>query len=94
LESFGVIGDSATAMRDPVFYRIHQDVDDLFNAYKVRLTPYTAQQLTYPGIRVTAVGIQLDNGRTNQFHTFWQQSDINLTKGMDFMPRGDVFARY
>ena len=81
-------------MRDPVFYRWHQNIDDLFTEYKSRLTPYTAQQLTYSGIKVTAVGVQLDNGRTNQFHTFWQQSDINLTKGMDFMPRGDVFARY
>ncbi|CAG9811779.1 unnamed protein product [Chironomus riparius] len=94
LESFGVIGDSATAMRDPVFYRWHQNIDDMFNEYKIRMNPYTAQQLTYPSIRVTAVGIQLDNGRTNQFHTFWQQSDINMTKGMDFMPRGDVFARF
>ena len=94
LESFSTIGDSATSMRDPVFYRLHQDVDDLFNEHKIRLNPYSTQQLTFPGIRVTAVGIQLDNGRTNQFHTFWQQSDVNMSKGMDFLPRGDVFARY
>lgn len=94
LESFGVMGDSATAMRDPIFYRWHQAIDDMFNEYKIRLPPYTVQQLSYPGITVASVGVQLDNGRANQFHTFWQQSDINLSKGMDFVPRGDVFARF
>ncbi|CAG9811994.1 unnamed protein product [Chironomus riparius] len=94
LESFGVMGDSATAMRDPIFYRWHQAIDDMFNEYKIRLPPYTVQQLSYPGITVASVGVQLENGRNNQFHTFWQQSDINLSKGMDFVPRGDVFARF
>jgi hypothetical protein len=94
LESFGVMGDSATAMRDPIFYRWHQALDDMFNEYKIRLPPYTLQQLSYPGITVASVGVQLENGRNNQFHTFWQQSDINLSKGMDFVPRGDVFARF
>lgn len=93
LESFSVMGDSATAMRDPIFYRWHQAIDDMFNEYKIRLPPYTVQQLSYPGITVASIGLQLDNGRANQFHTFWQQSDINLSKGMDFVPRGDVFAR-
>ena len=31
LENFGVIGDSTTAMRDPVFYRVHAQVDDMFH---------------------------------------------------------------
>jgi len=30
LESFGVMGDSTTAMRDPVFYRWHAFTDDIF----------------------------------------------------------------
>jgi hypothetical protein len=94
LESFGVMGDSATAMRDPIFYRWHKHVDDIFLLHKERLAPYTDQQLNYPGITVTALQLQPDNGRTNVFNTFWQQSDVNLAKGMDFVPRGDVFARF
>jgi tyrosinase len=94
LESFSVMGENTVDMRDPIFYRWHKHIDDIFDEYKIRLPPYTVQQLTYPGISVTGVGVQLSNGRNNQFHTFWQQSDLNLTKGMDFVPRGDVFARF
>lgn len=32
--------------------------------------------------------------RPNILNTHWQQSDLNLAKGMDFVPRGDVFARF
>lgn len=37
LESFQPIGDSSTAMRDPIFYRWHAFVDDLFQEHKQRL---------------------------------------------------------
>ncbi len=30
----------------------------------------------------------------NSLQTFWQQSDINLAKGLDFAPRGNVFVRF
>ncbi|KAK5638832.1 hypothetical protein RI129_013127 [Pyrocoelia pectoralis] len=30
----------------------------------------------------------------NVLSTFWQQSDLNLTRGMDFQPRGPVFIRF
>lgn len=26
--------------------------------------------------------------------TFWQQSDVNMTNGLDFSPRGNVFVRF
>jgi tyrosinase len=94
LESFGVIGDSTTAMRDPVFYPLHAYINEIFQMHKAKLMPYTREQLTYPGISVTALELQPDNGRTNQFSTFWQLSDVNLARGMDFVPRGDVFVRW
>lgn len=71
------MGDSATAMRDPVFYRWHAHIDDLFQEHKRRLAPYTDQQLNYQGIRVTGISVQPVNGRTNIFNTFWQQSDVS-----------------
>lgn len=77
-------------MRDPVFYKWHAWIDDIFQAHKATLTPYTAQQLTYPGISISAVQIGADGGRPNILNTHWQQSDLNLAKGMDFVPRGDV----
>lgn len=94
LESFAVMGDSATAMRDPIFYRWHAHIDDLFQQHKERLTPYTTDQLSFPGVTIQTIQLQPDNGRTNVINTHWQQSDINLAKGMDFVPRGDVFARF
>lgn len=93
LESFGVVGDSSTAMRDPVFYRFHQHVDDLFQEHKTRLTPYNAQQLGYNNVQVTGVQVQHDSGQPGSLQTFWQQSDVDLSRGMDFVPRGSVFAR-
>lgn len=30
----------------------------------------------------------------NLLITVWQQSDVNMTRGMDFTPRGNVFARF
>lgn len=62
--------------------------------HKVTLPPYTAEQLTYPGISVNAIQVQAERGQPNIFNTHWQQSDLNLAKGMDFVPRGDVFARF
>lgn len=93
LESFGVMGDSATAMRDPVFYRWHAYVDDLFQQHKERLPAYTLQQIGYDNISISDVTVQPNNGTAGTFQTFWQQSDVDLSRGMDFVPRGNVFAR-
>ena len=80
-------------MRDPIFYRWHAWVDEIFQTHKMSLAPYTAQQLTYPGVSVAAIQVAADGGKANVINTHWQQSDLNLAKGMDFIPRGDVFAR-
>ncbi|XP_054739627.1 phenoloxidase 2-like [Anastrepha obliqua] len=94
LESFGVMGDSATAMRDPVFYRWHAYIDDIFQDHKTRLTPYTLPELSYQGVSVTGVQVAPEGGQPNILQTFWQQSDVDLSRGMDFVPRGNVFARF
>lgn len=45
-ESFGVMGDAAVDMRDPVFYRWHAYIDDMFQEYKATLPRYTVAQVT------------------------------------------------
>lgn len=45
LETYGVLGDSATAMRDPVFYRIHALVNSIFDEHKKTLPRYSVQQV-------------------------------------------------
>lgn len=32
--------------------------------------------------------------QANVIQTFWQQSDLNLSRGMDFQPRGPVYVRF
>ncbi|XP_075983485.1 prophenoloxidase 2 [Anticarsia gemmatalis] len=93
LESFGVMGDSATAMRDPVFYRWHAYIDDMFNMYKSNLPPYGDDRLDFPGIRVSGVGIEGRAGN-NVLSTRWELSAVDLSRGLDFSPRGSVQARF
>ncbi|XP_015524598.1 phenoloxidase 1 [Neodiprion lecontei] len=94
LESFGVMGDSSTAMRDPVFYRWHAFVDDIFQEHKNTLPPYTTQQIDYQGVQITDVQVVTPNQPTNVFSTFWQQSDVDLSRGLDFTPRGAILSRF
>ncbi|XP_017466630.1 PREDICTED: phenoloxidase 2-like [Rhagoletis zephyria] len=94
LESFGVMGDLATAMRDPAFYKWHAHIDDIFQDHKTRLQPYTPSQLTYDDIYVEGIQVTTEGGNPNVLQTFWQQSDVDLSRGMDFTPRGNVFARF
>jgi hypothetical protein len=39
-ENLGVMSDTGTAMRDPVFYRWHAYIDSIFDRYKQNLEPY------------------------------------------------------
>lgn len=93
-ERFSVMGDSATAMRDPVFYRLHAFIDDIFQEHKSRLPRYSENQLDFPQVRITGLQVQLQGGQENNMQTFWQQSDIDMSRGLDFAPRVPVFVRF
>ena len=41
----GVMGETVTAMRDPIFYRWHKMIDSLFQQFKSNLQPYTKEQV-------------------------------------------------
>ncbi|XP_063705143.1 phenoloxidase 2-like [Culicoides brevitarsis] len=94
LESFGLINEPATAMRDPMFYRWHAFIDDIFQTYKEQLPPYTAEQLTWQNINVTAVEVQPRQGPKNTFQTFWNRSAVDFSRGLDFQPRGSVYVEF
>lgn len=94
LEDYGVMGDSTTAMRDPIFYRWHENINDIFMEYKHTLPAYTLPQLSYDGVRIKNVEVSAPGIPRNEFSTFWQQSDINLSRGLDFSPRGPIYARF
>ncbi|XP_046386162.1 phenoloxidase 1-like [Ischnura elegans] len=93
LETYTPVADPSTAMRDPVFYRLHAFVDELFHMHKRTLPRYTVAQLDYPGIKVTSVEVMTKGRNKNELATYWQKRDVDLSRGVDFSPRGAVFAR-
>lgn len=89
------IGESATAIRDPAFYKWHAFIDQYFQIHKEKLRPYNEKEIGYDSISVSSIEVNTDGSTVpNVFNTFWQQSDIDLSRGMDFIPRGNIFARY
>ncbi|XP_071448698.1 phenoloxidase 2-like [Hetaerina americana] len=93
LESFGVMGDPTTAMRDPIFYRWHAFTDYLFQTHKRTLPSYPTSRLEFQGIRMMDLEVITKERGKNEMMTFWQQNDVDLSRGLDFTPRGTVFAR-
>lgn len=51
-------------------------------------------QLTFENVRVQSVEVTATGIPRNELATFWQQSDVELSRGLDFVPRGSVFARF
>lgn len=98
LEPYGVMADLAVQMRDPVFYRWHTHLDDLFQVHKEKLPPYTTQQLDFSGVVVGKVQVQPEQTEkqtpTDTFQTFWQQTDIDVSRGLNFVPHGKLFVRF
>jgi tyrosinase len=49
LYQVGLMATSFLALRDPVFYRWHQHIDDIFERHKSMLEPYPVEEVTdYP----------------------------------------------
>lgn len=96
LESFNVFADEATNMRDPFFYRWHSFIDDLFQKFKESANnpPYARSELENPGVQISSVRIESSTGNQNTLNTFWMQSDVDLSRGLDFSDRGPVYVRF
>jgi tyrosinase len=80
-------------MRDPIFYRWHKFIDSIFQTHKNRFNPYSKSELMFDNIVLNAIQVSSVGGKPNILNTHWQESDLNLAKGLDFIPRGDVQAR-
>lgn len=50
-------------------------------------------QLNFPGISVSDVQILTPGQQANVLKTHWSKSDVDLSRGLDFTPRGSIFAR-
>lgn len=98
LEDYAVMGDVTTAMRDPIFYRWHSFIESVFVRYKNTLPSYNvAQHFAYNGVTVDSINVQITRGKNpsaNTLLTFWQKSDVDLAAGLDFGPKGNVYAEF
>ncbi|XP_046384836.1 phenoloxidase 2-like [Ischnura elegans] len=85
-EGMGVMGETSTAMRDPVFYRWHAYIDYIFQLHKDTLKPYTLEELKYEGIHVEEIRVQTDAPvRENILKTFMETTTTDLQGGLDFI---------
>lgn len=91
-EETGVMGDSSTAMRDPVFYRLHKFVDEVFQEYKFNLKPYTMEDLSLPGVVVERAGV-LRGDQVDSLVTGWSEREFEASRGIDFASRTPVMLR-
>lgn len=88
------MGDVATAMRDPIFYRWHAFIDSLFRRFKNRLDPYVGRHFAFHGVTVSSVDITRKNKTVDTLNTFWQGADINIKNGLDFAGKGNIYVSY
>lgn len=91
------MGDLATVMRDPVFYRWHSFVDFVFLRHKNLLPPYNpATDFDFSGVSVESINVKITKGNTpnNALLNYWQKTDVDLGAGLDFAAEGNVFASF
>lgn len=50
-------------------------------------------KLGFDNITIPKIEVETPGAPRNTFQTFWQKSDVDLSRGMDFAPRGPVLAR-
>nr|ADD70249.1 prophenoloxidase [Panulirus longipes] len=91
-EDMGVMGDSSTAMRDPIFYRWHKFVDDVFQEYKLTQQPYSLEDLSLPNVVLDRVGV-LSKDQADALSTGWTVREFEAFRGLDFNSRAPVNLR-
>jgi len=91
-ENPGVMSDTSTSLRDPIFYRWHRFVDNIFQQYKATLHPYTREQLTFPGIKVLST--QVNSKQANVVTTFLKEDKLDLSHGINFGTGHKVLVKY
>jgi len=68
-------------------------VDEHFSVYN-KWEFHLMFQLEFTGVRVTGVEVSTPAAPPNVIETFWQKNVVDLSRGMDFNPRGSVLAKF
>jgi len=86
LQNDGVMGETSTAMRDPIFYRWHGFINDLFQLHKRKLPAYTKEQLEFKSVQVKSVKVKTssDDVKLNVLKTSWEKATVDIKNGLDF----------
>ncbi|GFY67428.1 hemocyanin B chain [Trichonephila inaurata madagascariensis] len=88
----GVMDDTATALRDPIFYRWHRFIDDLFQEYKKTLPPYTKDELSFGNVFVKSLNVKAE--QPNTVKTFFREDFLDVSHAFYFGRTGSVKVRY
>jgi len=73
----GVMAGTENAIKDPAFYRWHQEIDTVFSTYKRGLGRYSDNDLNFDGVTVTGINT-LSQGVTNTLTTFLTVDSIQI----------------
>uniref|UniRef100_A0A1W7RAG7 Hemocyanin subunit 2 n=1 Tax=Hadrurus spadix TaxID=141984 RepID=A0A1W7RAG7_9SCOR len=79
----GVMSDTGTSLRDPIFYRWHRFIDNIFQEYKQTLPSYTKDELGFPGVAVVNVKVTVDDKKVNAISTFIKEDELELSYGIN-----------
>ncbi|XP_071543965.1 phenoloxidase 3-like [Panulirus ornatus] len=91
-EEPGVMFGPSTSARDPVFYRWHKFVDDIFEQYKLTQTPYTVEDLSLPDVIVNRASV-IRNNEANTLTTGFSVREFETSRGLDFNSRVSMILR-
>uniref|UniRef100_A0A2I9LP22 Hemocyanin AA6 chain n=1 Tax=Centruroides hentzi TaxID=88313 RepID=A0A2I9LP22_9SCOR len=91
-ENPGVMSDTSTSLRDPIFYRWHRFIDNIFQEYKCSLHPYTIDELSYPGVQI--VSISVNSKTANVITTLTKEDELELSHGINFGTDQSVKVKY
>lgn len=92
----GVLEHYELALRDPAFFVINKYIDTIFKAHKDSLTPYTHQQLEFPGISISNINVDgaletfLEDFEISLYHAFGNPASCVNTDNVDvsfYIPR-------
>ncbi|XP_054722182.1 hemocyanin C chain-like [Uloborus diversus] len=88
----GVMDDATTSLRDPIFYRWHRFIDDMFNEYKKKLEPYSKDELGFNGVEIESVTVVAH--QNNVLTTTFEEDTLDLSNAFTFGRKGAVKVRY
>lgn len=81
-EDYGAMYDVATSLRDPIFFRWHKYIDDIFEEYKHTRPAYTQQELSWNDVQVS--GVSVDGAKLNKIITYLEEEIVPVGTGFSF----------